>query len=83
MKILSVKAHSREYEIVIEKDFSQLGAKIKEVFHGKLLVVYDKNTYPLFSSDIKNQLSYLELLEVVLPAGEDTKNIQSYIKLPS
>ena len=83
MKILSVKAHSREYEIVIEKDFSQLGAKIKEVFHGKLLVVYDQNTYPLFSSDIKNQLSYLELLEVVLPAGEETKNIQNYIKILS
>ena len=83
MKILSVKAQKREYEIVIEKDFSMLGEKVTEVFHGKLLVVYDQNTHPLFSSDIKNQLKDFELLEIVLPAGEDTKNIQNYIKLLS
>ena len=83
MKVLSVKALKRKYDIVLEKDFSRLGEKVGEVFHGKLLVVYDENTHPLFSSDIKNQLANLELLEIILPAGENTKNIQNYVKLLS
>lgn len=83
MKTLSVKALKREYEIIIEKDFSSLGKKIVELFHGKLLVVYDQNTHPLFSSEIKAQLSKLELLEVVLPFGEETKNLQNYAMLLS
>ena len=83
MKTFSVKAQKREYEIVVDKDYSHLGEKIGDLFHGKLLVVYDQNTHPLFSCEIKNQLSSFELLEVVLPAGEDTKNIQNYVKLLS
>lgn len=83
MKVLSVKAHSREYEIVIEKDFSHLGEKVKGVFHGKLLAVYDQNTHPLFADEIKKELSHVELLEFILPAGEETKSIQNYAKLLS
>ena len=83
MRVLSVKAHAREYEIVIEKDFSLLGESVKKVFHGKLLAVYDQNTHPLFSSEIKKQLSCFELLEVVLPSGEDTKSVQNYTELLS
>ena len=83
MKTLSVKALKREYEIVIANDFSLLGKKVESVFHGKLLVVYDQNTHPIFSSDIKAQLSNLELVEIVLPYGEETKNMQNYAMLLS
>ena len=83
MKILSVKASKREYEIVLEKDFSKLGEKISEVFHGKLLVVYDQNTHLLFSRAVQPQFEGFEFLEVVLLAGEDTKNINNYVKLLS
>ncbi len=83
MKVLSVKASKREYEIVLEKDFSRLSEKVEKLFHGKLLIVYDQNTHPLFSSDVKSQLANYELLEVILPAGEDTKNIENYVRLLS
>ncbi|MBR2384379.1 MAG: 3-dehydroquinate synthase [Clostridia bacterium] len=83
MKVLSVKASKREYEIVLEKDFSRLSEKVEKLFHGKLLIVYDQNTHPLFSSDVKRQLANYELLEVILPAGEDTKNIENYVRLLS
>ena len=68
---------------VVRSNYRSCGKKIGELFHGKLLVVYDQNTHPLFSSEIKAQLSKLELLEVVLPFGEETKNMQNYAMLLS
>lgn len=81
MKNLSVKASSRQYQIVIEKDYRLLAEKISEVFHGKLAVVYDTNTHALFSNEINTRLSGFELLEIVFPAGEDTKSIENYSRL--
>ena len=83
MKSLIVKAQKRQYEVVIENDFSCLSQKIKEVFSGKIAVVYDENTHALFSSEINKQLKDFQTCEIVFPAGEDTKSLQSYAKLLS
>lgn len=83
MKSLMIKAQKRQYEVVIEKDFSLLSKKIKGVFSGKLTVVYDENTHAIFSKEIKSQLADYDLFEIVFPAGEDTKSLQSYAKLLS
>ena len=83
MKILSVKSSKRPYEVVIENDFSYLARKISEVFKGRLAVVYDSNTYPLFSKEIEKALVGFDFLEVVFPAGESTKSTERYIQLLS
>ncbi|MBQ7373999.1 MAG: 3-dehydroquinate synthase [Clostridia bacterium] len=83
MKELLVKAKEREYKVVIEKDFSLLSQKVKEVFGGKLAVVYDENTHALFSNEITQRLKDFQIFEIVFPAGENTKSLQSYAKLLS
>ena len=83
MKTIDVKAQKKEYQVVIEKDFSQLASKIKEVFFGKIAVVYDENTYALFSKEIREKLFEFTICEIVFPAGEETKSLDSYAKLLS
>ena len=82
MKILSVNA-TTPYDVVIAQDFTGLKEKITEVFKGKLAVVFDTHTHILFSEEINERLKDFDLYEVVLPAGENTKNINCYIKLLS
>lgn len=82
MRLISVNT-SRGYEVVIEKDFSKLKRRMTRVFSGKLAVVYDTNTHALFSSEIKNALSGVELCEKVFPSGENTKSLENFGKLLS
>ena len=80
MRVLSVNASSR-YEVVIQNDFSALKESVSKVFGGKLAVVYDGNTFPLFSDIIKKELSGFDIYEKVFPAGENTKSIESFASL--
>lgn len=82
MRLISVNT-SRGYEVVIEKDFSELKRRMTRVFGGRLAVVYDTNTHALFSDEIKNALSGVELCEMVFPSGENTKSLENFGKLLS
>ena len=82
MRVLSVNASSR-YEVVIQSDFSALKDIVSKVFSGKLAVVYDENTFPLFADIIKKELSDFCVFEKVFPAGENTKSIENFASLLS
>ena len=81
MRTISVKAQKNEYLVVIENDFSNLSNRIGEVFSGKIAVVYDQNTHALFSKEINKQLENFKSCEIVFPAGEESKSLQSFEKL--
>lgn len=81
MRTISVKAQKNEYLVVIENDFSNLSNRIGEIFSGKIAVVYDQNTHALFSKEINKQLENFKSCEIVFPAGEESKSLQSFEKL--
>lgn len=84
MKRICVHA-SAEYDVLIESGaFNRLGTPIKRVLKGrKVVVVSDSNVAPLYLDRALQSLaqSGFEASGYVFPAGEDSKNAETYFSL--
>lgn len=84
MKRISVCA-SKKYDVCIENGlFGRLGELAAELLRGrKCVVVSDTNVAPLYLAQAVQNLTQagFETLEFVFPAGEESKNVQTYLEL--
>ena len=84
MKIVTVKA-SRNYEVKIGTDlYAQLGANAKELCKAKkAAIISDTNVWPLYGAAVVDSLesSGFEVLHYVFPAGESSKNGNTYLSV--
>ncbi len=76
----------RSYEVLIGSGIiSEIGKKAKELFPKtkKAAIISDETTHALFSGNVKNALEDdgFEVLEITLPAGENSKSAENYVKL--
>ncbi len=85
MKIININVSSKNYNIHIGKGIlSQSGEIIKGLgFSGKLLIVTDDNVAPLYLENVENSIkdSGIEAFHVILPNGEEHKNMESIMKI--
>ncbi len=85
MKIININVSSKKYNIHIGKGIlSQSGEIIKGLgFSGKLLIVTDDNVAPLYLENVENSIkdSGIEAFHVILPNGEEHKNMESIMKI--
>lgn len=73
------------YSIFLEKDFSALPEKLKDLDckERKVLIVLDENVAPLYLDDLKLKIkgSFYDLTTLVLPAGEENKTLSQIEKI--
>lgn len=73
------------YSIFLEKDFSSISEKLKELHcqERKALIITDENVAPLYLEDLKQKLkeSFYDLASLVLPAGEENKTLSQIEKI--
>ena len=86
MKTLAVALPGREYDIVIERGLlAQAGERIRAVLPRarRLSIVTDANVYPLYLDQLKKSLHLagFETGEVVIPAGETSKDTVHLVEL--
>ena len=78
---------SRTYEIHIEEGLlGQVAEECKEVLKSeKVLLLTDSNVAPLYAEVVHNALSSAgyAVYDYVIPAGEDSKNTEQYLKVVS
>ncbi len=73
---------SKKYDIVTEKSFLFLKDEIGKFFNGrKILIVTDSNVAKLYLDEVKAVLSEYSVFTYVLEAGEESKNINNYVKI--
>ncbi|MBQ3022647.1 MAG: 3-dehydroquinate synthase [Clostridia bacterium] len=84
MRKVTVNA-SKTYDIIIKKGAIDLvGNLTKDIIaQGKVCVISDSNVAPLYMERVKNSLSKegIKAKEYVFPAGEKSKNAQTYIEI--
>ena len=84
MRIVTVKA-SRTYEVKIGNGLlPALGYEVRKVCKAnKAAVVSDSNVFPLYGKTVVESLvrAGLEVVEFVIPAGEESKNGMVYLEL--
>lgn len=85
MKTININVSSKNYNIYIGKGvLSQAGEIIKNLgFAGKLLIVTDDKVAPLYLENVENSIkkSGIETFHVILPNGEEHKNMDSIMKI--
>lgn len=85
MKTININVSSKNYNIYIGKNtLLQAGKIISGLgFSGKLLIVTDDNVAPLYLETVENSInkSGLEAYHVILPNGEEHKNMDSIMKI--
>ena len=84
MKTVTITA-SRSYDILIGSGLlSQLGSRVKDLGKiQKVALVSESTVYPLFGAKAEASLKEagLEVISFVFPAGEQSKNAETYLKL--
>ena len=84
MNTVHVKA-SREYDVLIGSGLlSTLGDHVKAMKKvKKVCIVSESNVWPLYGDAAKKSLmdANLEVVEFIFPAGEESKNGQTYLEL--
>lgn len=85
MKTININVSSKNYNIYIGKNtLLQAGKIISGLgFSGKLLIVTDDNVAPLYLETVENSInkSGLEAYHIILPNGEEHKNMDSIMKI--
>ena len=86
MRKVTVNA-SKTYDILIEKGaLDRVGELAKDVIgKGKVCIISDSNVAPIYMERVKNSLlkEGITTLQYVFPAGEKSKNAQTYIEILS
>lgn len=82
MKTVEVTA-SKSYQVLIGSGLlPQLGEYLRQVCKAqKIVIVSDSNVWPLYGKTVSNALTGYETLSFVFPAGEESKNGATYLKL--
>ena len=83
MKLVEVNA-SRAYEVKIAAGLlDAVGAEVRAVTSGSVLVVTDENVAPLYLARVYRSLSEagLRVATCSVPAGEHSKSIENYVNL--
>ena len=82
MKTVKVQA-SKSYDVVIGNGILPcLGAYLGQVTQAKkIAVVSDSQVWPLYGKTVLNALAEYETFSYVFPAGEESKNGSTYLKL--
>lgn len=84
MKTVHVTA-SKNYDVIIGNGLlPQLGEKISQIIKPcKVAVVSDSNVYPLYGKTVEDSLGIAgyEIVSFVFPAGEESKNGETYLRL--
>ena len=84
MNTVHVKA-SREYDVLIGSGLlTTLGSHAKAMQKvKKVCIVSETNVWPLYGEAAKKSLmdANLDVVEFVFPAGEESKNGQTYLEL--
>lgn len=85
MKTININVSSKNYDIHIGKGIlSSAGDIIKGLgFDGKILIVTDDNVAPLYLETVENSIanSGIEVYKLILPSGEEHKNMESILKI--
>ena len=82
MKTVKVQA-SKSYEVIIgERLLPCLGEYLDQVTKAKkIAIVSDSNVWPLYGQQAMDALAGYEVVSFVFPAGEESKNGETYLKL--
>ncbi len=73
---------SKKYDVVTEQSFLPLKEEVKKFFKGnKVLIVTDSNVEKLYLEEVKSALDDYSLFSFVIEAGEESKNIDNYVKI--
>lgn len=84
MKIISVNA-SQNYNVIIGKDIlSNLGEYAAQLCSNcTAAIISDSNVFPIYGEFVENSLlqAGIKSVHYVFPAGEESKNIQTYAEI--
>ena len=84
MRKITVNA-SKTYDVIIEEGIlCRVGEIAKEInLSGKACIISDSNVAPLYMDRVKTSLekSGFSVIEYVLPAGEKSKNAQTFLEI--
>ncbi len=81
MKKILVKA-SKNYQITVDSGFKNFKSDILPLIKGdKVAIITDSNVEPLYYNKVKDLLDGKTVYKFVIPAGEQSKNAQTYIRL--
>lgn len=82
MKKIELEITEKKLSLIfIDISFEKIIEKLKNKI-SKLLIVSDRNVYPLYGEKLKDELSkYGEIYNFLLPAGETEKNIKNIEKI--
>ena len=81
MKKILVKA-SKTYQITVDSGLNNFKAEILPVIKGDVVaIITDTNVEPLYCDKIKNLLEGKTVYKFTIPAGEMSKNAQTYIEI--
>ncbi len=84
MRKVTVNA-SKTYDIIIEKGaLDRTGELVRDIVgDGKVLIVSDTNVAPLYMERVRKSLAKVNIdaSEYIFPAGEQSKNSDTYIKI--
>ena len=73
---------TKKYDIVSFPSFDFLAVEMKKKARGKnVLIVSDDNVAPLYLEEVKSALSGFFVHTFVFPAGERSKNVDTYLKI--
>lgn len=74
---------SKPYDVIIgSKAIGELSGELKKLgIKGKIAIVTDDNVAPLYLDGVKAELADYELSSYIIPAGEQSKNAENFIKL--
>lgn len=78
-----INNHIKNYEIIIDRSFEKLKQYICKHFSSdiKICIITDSNVGRIYLNEIKKLLVKYEVIHYILEAGEDSKNIDNYIKI--
>lgn len=73
----------KNYEIIIDGSFEKLKQYICNEFSSdiKICIITDSNVGRIYLNEIKKILVKYKVIDYILEAGEDSKNIDNYIKI--
>lgn len=83
MKTLNVESSSHDYNIFIGESIRfKLDKYITKDYHS-IMIITDKTVADLYLNDIKNNFEDANIIEAIIPVGEQSKNINLFYELQS
>lgn len=81
MNQIKIKSSSLTYKIFIDENIRFNIKSFIPTSYSSVMIITDENIAPLYLNDIKANFTKEKVYEVIIPAGEQSKNFQSYYEL--